>query len=137
MRCDVNNWLLKEADDMQYWLAGFGAGFVQAAMHLCKDECDAIRRLKVNSGDSTIIESVNVLQRLQLSGVDTGSPSTANLADSLEDIFKRLENEGPIRREYWTKRDEEDSPAVDEPLSRAEKLHEARKIGLRASISKI
>ena len=63
MRRDLNNWLLKEADDIQYWLAGFGSGFVQAALRLCEDNgnADDIRRLTINSDAPKIIESVDWL----------------------------------------------------------------------------
>jgi hypothetical protein len=137
MRCDLNNWLLKEADDMQYWLAGFGSGFVQAVLRFCEDNgsADDIHRLTINSDAPKIIESVDWLQRLQLSGVDTGSPSTANLSEALDAIFQRLENEGPIRHDYWKKRDENDSCAADNKEFRAEKLYEARQRGLDVSLS--
>ena len=82
-----------------------------------------------------IIESVDWLQRLQLSGVDTGSPSTANLSDALDAIFQRLESEGPIRHDYWEKRDKNDSCAANNKEFRAEKLYDARQRGLDVSLS--
>ena len=89
MRCDLNNWLLKEADDMQFWLAGFGTGFVQAAILFCEEKGDihSTQKLVVHIGDAKIINSLDWLQRLQLSGIDNGPPSTTNLFHSLEAIF--------------------------------------------------
>ena len=137
MRCDLNNWLLKETDDMQYWLAGFGAGFVQAAIRFCEEKGYAgdMHRLMISSDDLKIIESVAWLQRLQLSGVDTGSPSTANLSDALDAMFKRLESEGPVRHEYWKKTEENNSNAVNNRELRAEKISEARQRGLDVILS--
>ncbi len=137
MRSDLNNWLRKEADDMQYWLAGFGAGFVQAVMRSCKekDNIDLIHRLMINSDDPMVIKSVDWVQRLQLSGVDTGSPSTMNLYSSLEDVCQKMERQGSIRHEYWEKDDEGDLRVVEGKDLVANKIHEARQRGLHISFN--
>ena len=122
---------------MQFWLAGFGAGFVQAALLFCEEKGDShsIQKLVVNIGDAKIIKSVDWLQRLQLSGIDNGPPSTANLFHSLEAIFQSMETEGPIRHEYCEKRNETGSNTLDDREFRAETLHGARQIGLGIIIS--
>lgn len=137
MRCDLNNWLLKEPDDMQYWLAGFGAGFVETAARFCRDAGDSksTRHLIVNSEDAKAIMSIGWLQRLQLSGVDNGPPSTANLLSALHGICQTLEDDGPIRTEYWSKQNEAALPAPDSRALRAEMIHKARQRGLDLGLS--
>lgn len=132
MRCDLNDWLLKETDDMQYWLAGFGAGFIQAAHAVCNDKSDgdSIRSLVVHTEETRIIRSVDWLQRLQLSGVDNGSPSTANLLHALDGICQKLETDGPIRHEYWSNHNASLSHRLDGQALRVEKIHAARQHGL-------
>lgn len=132
MRCDLNDWLLKETDGMQYWLAGFGAGFVQKAHAVCseKSDVDSIRNLVVATEDARIIRSVDWLQRLQLSGVDNGLPSTVNLLHALDEMCQKLEEDGPIRKKYWSKQNEAVPPMPDDRAQRVEKLREARKCGL-------
>lgn len=137
MRCDLNDWLLKETDDMQYWLAGFGAGFVQATHAVCseKSDGDSIRNLVVTTEDARVIRSVDWLQRLQLSGVDNGLPSTVNLLHALDAMCQKLEEDGPIRKEYWSKQNGAASPMPDGRAQRVEKLREARKCGLDHGLS--
>lgn len=137
MRCDLNNWLLKEADDMQYWLAGFALGFAEAALNLRKDKAngDSIRKMVVNIQDAKIIQSVDWLHRLQSSGIDTGSPSTENLFHSLQEVFNQLEIEGPIRHEYGNQRQEARIHAPDSREHRIETLHSARRVGMGIEIS--
>lgn len=137
MRCDLNNWLLEETDDMQYWLAGFGAGFVHAAICFCEEKSlvGDIHRLMISTDDSKIIESVAWLQRLQLSGIDTGLPSTANLSNALDAMLPRLESEGPVRHEYWEKTEEDNLIAADKRDCRAEKIRDARQRGLDVILS--
>jgi hypothetical protein len=137
MRSDLNNWLRNEADDIQYWLAGFGAGFVQAAMRSCKekDSADLVYRLTINSDDPKVIKSVDWLQRLQLSGVDTGSPSTMNLYSSLEDVCQEMGRKGSIRQGYWEKGDEDDLRVVECKDLVANKIYDARQQGLHVSFS--
>ena len=122
---------------MQYWLAGFGAGFVHAAIFFCEEKgrIGDIHRLIVSTDDAKIIESVAWLQRLQLSGVDTGSPSTVNLSDALDAMFQRLESEGPVRHEYWKKFEEDGLNAASNREYRAEKIREARQRGLDVILS--
>lgn len=106
MRSDLNNFLLKEDDAMQYWLVGFGSGFIQAVLQR-SDERDSRgleHRVTIESADLKIIESVRWLQRLQRSGIDNSSPSTLNLHNSLEEFCRRIVSDGPIRKDYWIKR---------------------------------
>jgi hypothetical protein len=137
MRCDLNNWLLKEPDDMQYWLAGFGTGFVEAVARFCRDagDTESTRHLIFSSEDAKAITAIGWLQRLQLSGVDNGPPSTANLLSALHGMCQALEDDGPIRTEYWPKQNETALLASDSRASRAEKIHQARQRGLDLSLS--
>lgn len=122
---------------MQFWLAGFGTGFVQAAILFCEEKGDihSIQKLVVHIGDAKIINSLDWLQRLQLSGIDNGPPSTTNLFHSLEAIFQRMETEGPIRHEYWEKRNETGTHTLDGSEFRGEKLHSAWQLGRGIIIS--
>lgn len=137
MHCDLNNWLLKEQEDLQYWLAGFGAGFVQVATRFCRDmgDTDSARYLTVNSEDQKVIMSIGWLQKLQLSGIDNGPPSTVNLLHALDGMCQKLEEDGPIRKEYWSKQNETTPPIMNRRELRAEKIHGARQRGLDLRLS--
>lgn len=132
MHSDLNDWLLKEQDDLQYWLAGFGSGFVQAVTRFCREAepTGSTRHLIIDSGDAKIIMSIDWLQRLQLSGVDNGPPSTMNLLHALDGMCRKLEEDGPIRKEYWPRPGEVSAPTLDGRKLRAEKIREARQRGL-------
>jgi hypothetical protein len=132
MRSDLNNWLLKEVDAMQYWLVGFGLGFVQAVLQRSDERGsrDLEHRVMIESSDSKIIESVRWLQRLQRSGVDNSPPSTLNLYGSLEEFCGRLANDGPIRKDYWIKGEGGDTPIfADSKEFREGKISEAKRCG--------
>jgi hypothetical protein len=122
---------------MQYWLAGFGAGFVEAVARFCRDagDTESTQHLIFNSEDANAIMAIDWLQRLQLSGVDNGPPSTANLPSSLHRMCQRLEDGGPIRAEYWSNWNEAALLASDSRARRTEKIHQAKRRAHDLSLS--
>jgi hypothetical protein len=133
IRCDLNDWLLKETIDNQLWLAGFGAGFVTAAMRYCEEygRIELMTELRVKTSEKKITESIDWIQRLQLSGVDNADPSTENLLNALNSICISLGSEGPVHRKYW-KDDAELQPAPPfDAVYHKEKIDEARQRGLQ------
>jgi hypothetical protein len=133
IRCDLNDWLLKETIDNQLWLAGFGAGFVTAAMRYCEEygRIELMTELRVKTSEKKITESIDWTQRLQLSGVDNAGPSTENLLSALDSMCVDLKSQGPVRREYWSGSVEAQAVTPNETAFYAEAIDQARQRGLQ------
>lgn len=141
MRCDLNDWLLEEPDERQYWLVGFGVGFTEAVMTLCRGYCNdqASCTVKISGASGDIRASIDWLGRLQVSGTDNAGPSTGNLHDALQAAYQHMSTAGPVKSKYWNE-GRNDAAAASALAAGtkaliAQRLEESRRIGLGLKMS--
>lgn len=105
MRSDLNNRVRNLYPLEQYWLVGFGAGFVQGVLDRCRsaDAEDINRKLQIPDLDTKPKAAINWLAQLQEDGTDNSPPSTRNLINGILATRRELVEQGPIRMDYWPK----------------------------------
>lgn len=139
MSCELTNSLRLKKPEEQYWLVGFGMGYVGEMLARNGTVAPFPQPATPEQKEQLTfcLHAIAWLKDMQAKGTDNAGPSTPNLMSGLSGLGEKLKTQGPVNEEFWSeyhrlKSNPDQMPALPDQseLSRlTELLEQGRTIG--------